>query len=326
MDELDLDQYRRNKPIAEDELSQYARNKAISSPQEEKQGFSGVYSDLKDVIQNLKPSLNAALAKAPHAVAQFGQQALSLPYENLKFIGKTATEGYKPENIPKLSANLFKGLFEGLNVPSEIVDYAGKKGFIPKDLGHYIRGEVPDVGLKPEEENSIAQAIPFFGRTGVHAIEAVHPTMHLRNARRLANRREVGGLVVPEEIFNEAQQFLPDNLPTQNLLEAARSGNYDPLFTLQSDLARSGRQLTRSFSGADRLHGFQANALRQRLLENIRNGLTESGHGDIAELMRRGQGNYRRYQRIIKPAVAIGAGIAGFSNPLQKLLSTLTSE
>ena len=313
MDELDIEQYRRQKPSSEDDISQYARKPTT--------GFPGVYSDLKDIVQNLKPSLNAAVAAAPHAIEQFGEQALSLPYENLKFIGKTALHGYNPENVPKASANLFKGLISGLNLPSELVDYAGEKGFIPKNLGHYIRAEMPETGLKPEEENPITQSIPFLGRTAVDAFESIHPTMHLNNARNIGRQRQIGNLPIPEHLLTEAEQFLPTNLATQNLLEAARAGGYDNLFTLQSDLGRAGRQLTRSFSGAERLHGRQANQLRQQMLNSIRQGLIDAGHGDIAELMRRGQRNYRRYQRVIKPLAAGSATLAIGANPLQKLIS-----
>lgn len=120
---------------------------------------------------------------------------------------------------------------------------------------------------------------------------------HLNRARELVRERGVQSLNVPEHLLDEARTFLPQNAATENLLHQASAGNYEPLFTLQSDLAASARDLM-SGRGADRMLGRQANELRQSLLNSMRGSLAESGHTDIANIMRRGQNKYRQYSRI----------------------------
>lgn len=117
----------------------------------------------------------------------------------------------------------------------------------------------------------------------------------LRQARNAAVERGVERLPIDREVLRDTRQFLPNTAPYRNLLQEAMRGNYDPLFTLQSDLGAQARQLTRSSSGAERLHGIEAHNTRQRLLDSMRNALAQSGHEDIANMMQHGQNRYRQY-------------------------------
>lgn len=319
----DIEIYRRKNPSEDDDdISQYARQPQFNNeeqniaPKPEQTGLRGVYSDAKDIVKGIPSALVSGAIAAPGEIAKFGGQAAALPYENLRFIMQTLMHGYKPENLPRLTKNLVKGVVSDINIPSELVDYAGKKEFIPKDLGEYIRLKQPATGLKPEDESVIAQSLPLSGLPAVKAYEAIHPTMHLRNAKRLVNERDVGSLRVPTNLINESKQFLPKNEPTKNLLAKAKQGNYNDLFTLQSDLYKRGNSLKKSLSGADRNHGFDAHNLRSRIIDEMRENLAKQGHQDIADLMKRGQGNYRRYKKA--QPYALGAlGLLLGQNPIK---------
>ena len=137
---------------------------------------------------------------------------------------------------------------------------------------------------------------------------------HLRQAHNLAEERNIGALNVPHELIEDTRQFLPTTAPYRNMIERAQGREYPELFNLQSDVGRHSSGLSRSlFSAAERAHGREGLAARERLLDSIRNGLREQGHHDIADLMQQGQRDYRRHMAIrpyLNTAKIIGGGLA----------------
>ncbi len=93
--------------------------------------------------------------------------------------------------------------------------------------------------------------------------------------------------------------------------QKVKPNNYQKLFDLQSDVGKHAADYAKSWiSAADRAHGRAGLQARNALLEDMHRALKENGHGDISDLLRKGQEEYRRYSKF-KPyrnAIA-GAGI-----------------
>lgn len=123
----------------------------------------------------------------------------------------------------------------------------------------------------------------------------------LKIAEQLAGKRGIDNIQIPKDIFAESKDFLPKNLPNKKLLDAAKTGDYKKLFTLQSDLGKISRELQKSSSGAERLHGFQASDLRERLLDSMKEHLSSQGHEDIADLLTKGQKKYAQHMKYVHP-------------------------
>lgn len=142
----------------------------------------------------------------------------------------------------------------------------------------------------------------------------------LQLAKKIAEKREINNLKIPNEIFSEAKDFLPKSAPYKKLLQNAKKGNYQDLFTLQSDMGKVSRTLSRSPSGAERLHAEAASDLRSRLIGAMKESLEKEGHKDIAQLMSKGQKGFRTYKNLEKtvyPKVRKAAmfGLAGMGIP-----------
>ena len=319
MDELeDIEKYR-VQDSGDDDIEQYR----VHEPKE-KTGLKGILSDAYDLRQSIVPSLISAGIHAPRNLLQFGQQLGSLPFQNIKYAshilkGLAGQEKYNPEKTPKLTANAIQGLVRTINLPGEGVNYLGRKGFIPKDLGHYIQGEEPDVGLNPDEENPISQSLLTLGGPATKVYEHIHPTMHLKNAKKLAIKTGANP-IIPEHLLDEAAKYFPENEPSRLLIEEAKKGKYQKLFNVQSDLGKTGANHVLSPFGRDREHGFRAFDLRKRILNAMEESLEKGGHKEVADLMKRGQGNFRRFKKAglalgtltgYKPAKKIGKYLFG---------------
>lgn len=148
----------------------------------------------------------------------------------------------------------------------------------------------------------------------------------LNEARALSEARNAHPGVIPEEIMQDIPQFLPNTTPYRKLIEQARTGEYNPLFDLQSDLGHQSRDYMKSlFSAAERRHGREAHGTRERLLDAMRGQLSEQGHHDIAELMKHGQNRYRQYKKLMSVRNKfIGIGLGGTG--IKKLYNIMSSD
>lgn len=310
--------------------------RSAKNPQEEMSsestGLSGVASDALNKTLQFPVNLAIGALNLPEEAYGAGEQALTEPSRFAKNIG--AGFGQLGHNI--------------LSSPGGIRDYLAKKELISQNTPSF---RLPE-SILPREFN-YAEALGAKGnKRGDQLIRSIPGQIAaaplatkifegiseipltkgagarpLQQAKKLASERNVTGLKIPKDIFKEVKDFLPKNLPTKKLLEMAKKGDYDKLFTLQSDLGASARQLTKSASGAERLHGFQANDLRQRLLQGMRESLSKAGHEDIAKLMGKGQKKYgqaiKLNDKVYKPIKKIvgygGAGALGYEG-LKKLV------
>ena len=141
----------------------------------------------------------------------------------------------------------------------------------------------------------------------------------LMEAQNLIKERGIDKLSVPSDIFKDAKEFLPKTTPYKKLLEKAKTGDYDSLFTLQSDLRKIGSQLKRSISGAERIHGGEALKLRQKLQDSMKSHLRKEGHEDIAGLITKGQNKYRQHMKYRPYAAGIATTIAAKDPLINKL-------
>lgn len=125
----------------------------------------------------------------------------------------------------------------------------------------------------------------------------------LRAAEQAFNDRNLKPIKLQKDLIKESKSFLPKNLPSKNLLDEVKKGDYKHLFTLQSDLGKTANSLMKSSSGAERLHGKQVADLRSRILNEMKQHVTKQGHSDIADMLTKGQQKYRTHMKYVAPVV-----------------------
>lgn len=324
MADFDWAKYEDKQPASFD-WSKY-EDEPTYQPQESK-GIGGVATD--------------ALGKMLQSVYGIPAGLMALPGEAYGAVNQLATN-------PKRAAQNFGAGFGELghgvlSAPGNIRDYLAKKDLIsqkspsfrlpeevlPKD---YNYGEALGAeGNQPGDElirgipTGVA-SIPFANKL-FSALEEIPVTRKiaakpLKKAEQLIAERDIGKFSIPKDIFKETKDFLPNNTPYKKLLQQAKKGDYKDLFTLQSDLGMVSRELNKSASGAERLHGRQAGDLRKRLLDSMKEHLNKGGHEDISKLISKGQNKYRQHMKFKKPvqnAALIGLGALGLGSGYSKL-------
>lgn len=165
---------------------------------------------------------------------------------------------------------------------------------------------------------------------GVNALRSLKILPHLTRkgasknivkARELGKSRNMGPLDVNPDLIEDTRQFLPNTTPYRNLIDEAGYGDYNRLFSLQSDLGKHAGGMSKDwFSKANRAHGRAGLEVRSNILNEMKNSLRKEGHGDIADLLTKGQDEYRRYMKFKPYRNALMAAGAAYSLPRNVLI------
>lgn len=242
----------------------------------------------------------------------------------------------KPEEgfFHKLPRNILIGLTHagrGLhNLPHDIaagVDYVGSgigrmlgapefqngqsshlADYLPNDTQSYadVFGQE---GQGTTADNIIQKGIEFAPDVigGVNALRSLKLLPHLTRkgaskslvkAREIGKSKNISPLNVNPDLIEDTRQFLPNTTPYRNLIDEAGYGDYNRLFSLQSDLGKHAGGMSKDwFSKANRAHGKAGLEVRGNILKEMKQSLRQQGHGDIADLLTKGQDEYRRYMK-----------------------------
>lgn len=298
---------------------------------EESKGFSGVATDAIGKALQAIYGIPSGLAALPGEAYGAGKQAVN---DRPRFA----------QNLGAGFANLGHGV---LSAPGNVRDYLVKKDIAPKDSpsfrfpesvvpkeynyaealgakGHkpgdeLIRGIPAGIASIPFANRLFAALsdIPITGGAGARALNEVQHGLHERGMGRIGLPPEI-----EQDIVNN--QFLRNTAANRRMMDRARRGNYNDLFSLQSDLGRRQRGFTRNPFFSEREFGRDIGLTRQDLLTHMRNQIREAGHGDLADLMQHGQNRYRQamaFQPWRDAAIAAAlVGVPGY-HKLKKLLS-----
>ena len=160
-------------------------------------------------------------------------------------------------------------------------------------------------GLDTVIQKGVEYAPDIIG--GVNALRSLKILPHLTRkgasknivkARELGKNRNMGPLDVNPNLIEDTRQFLPNTTPYRNLIDNAGYGDYNKLFSLQSDVGKHAGGMSKDwFSKANRAHGRAGLEVRGNILNEMKNSMRQQGHGDIADLLTKGQDEYRRYMK-----------------------------
>ncbi len=117
----------------------------------------------------------------------------------------------------------------------------------------------------------------------------------LREAEKAVGELGVPNIPINNATLYEAEQFLPKTRASREMLHSAGKGEYNPSFSLQSQIGKHERDLRKSPLASERLLAPQARDLKQTILKEMEDGLRSHGYHDIADMMKGGLNDYRKY-------------------------------
>lgn len=283
-----------------------------------------------NALRSLKilPHLTRKGASKNLRLAQKKMESLNTPFEdeivNL-YHGKPSASANRILNEGLSSPKYSQEYALLTNNPSTAFEYGARRA---EDIPDILKISIPkskiNEYLHPENTNWTTQSLKPRGHESsqIFGIKKPIPKEYIsshdyENLEDIIS--DVSGMMknggqkinISPGLIEDAAQFLPKTTPYKKLLKEAKSGDYNALFRLQSDLGRHSSDYSRSlFSAAERAHGRAGMATRKELLDEIHNALKSTGHKDVSELLKKGMEEYRRYAKF-KPyrnALTVAAG------------------
>ncbi|HHT9109586.1 MAG TPA: hypothetical protein ACFYDZ_00335 [Candidatus Brocadiaceae bacterium] len=269
-----------------------------STPRAPRDLFENTSSEPESFLGKLLPNIGVGLTHAGRNLHNLPHDIVSSLEKSIQGIGSAfdVLPGMprKRQNIsnyiPKDTAD-YQNVFRnpGENTPT---DYVVQKSF---EYG-------PDVLMGLNALRGM-KLLPYLARRGA--------SRNLQKAREIGREKNIAPLEVNPDLIEDTRQFFPNTTPYRNLINDAGYGDYNRLFDLQSDLGKHAGGLSKDwFSKANRAHGRAGLQVRGNILDEMKQSLRKEGHEDIADLLTRGQDDYRRYMKF-KPyrnALAIAGG------------------
>jgi hypothetical protein len=104
------------------------------------------------------------------------------------------------------------------------------------------------------------------------------------------------GILTPvkQEYLDQATEILPKTRASQKLISDAKTGDYEAVHDLQSQLYKKGTAGLASDDIAIQNQGDEILDLRGKINDELKNNLIQSGHVDIAHVLEQGKGVYKK--------------------------------
>jgi hypothetical protein len=118
--------------------------------------------------------------------------------------------------------------------------------------------------------------------------------------------RGVSNINIPTNILKEASDYLPKTRSSKQLIENAKTGDYEALHQLQSDLGKKGSENLSGDTYADRNMGEQMMDVRDKINEAIRSKFKAHGHEDLAKLLDEANKKYKSLKDIYYSHPTVG--------------------
>ena len=120
----------------------------------------------------------------------------------------------------------------------------------------------------------------------------------LKKAEKLVKKRGVNLGEIDPALVEQSLPFLPKTHATREMIKGAQEGGYESGFGMQSQVGKHERDLRKSSLAAERLLAPEARDLKKAILEDMQTKLKDAGHHDIAEMLKGGLNDYRKYIKI----------------------------
>jgi hypothetical protein len=224
------------------------------------------------------------LAQMPLNLAQYGANRLNLLPQSVP----NAIAKVTPENTQESINQLFgKPKYEGESL------LRGAARNIPEIMG----GAKLASALKPSgflaTKNSIKNTI-----LNKHDILENKASEAFKKVSEEVNKKGITQVPIEQEMIEGLREYFPKTKVANKLIEDAKSGNYNALRKMQSDLYKSGKKNLGSDFEADRMKGAEMFEKREDINQAISNHLQKTGNIHLNEILNTARNDYKTLQNI----------------------------
>lgn len=322
-----------------------------NQPKAETTGWKGLKDDaINSLAQAIKGGIGF-VRDIPNKLEKSGQYIEEHPGSSiLHYAGQLAAE----------TANLGKGI---LNLPHDVIAELGRKGLVSERVKkynelpftHIPEGTEKALGLEADTEkgDELFRAVPDIAsivapgisvaKVGKRVLKGPDLKTALRETQSKVNslknnigstfdvvkkevdQRGIGKIPIKKELISQAENLLDKTPESKDLIKRAKTGDYNALRDLQSDLREIGETALSNKLSTERKIGKEALSTRKQINNSVEGYLEESGHKDLSQLLKQAKQDYAGLQNTYFSSPAL-AKVFGKSQKVPKNPVTLLTE
>lgn len=224
------------------------------------------------------------LAQLPLNISKYGSERLNLIPENFTdFLNKIT---------PEDTSNSINEIFGEPKYPGESL----ARGIGRNALGLYGLGKIGQV-INPKgllvSKKGIANSI-----IKKHDILENRASEGFKKVSDEINKRGISQVPIESKTIDDAKDFFPNTKQANSLLDKAKSGDYNALRKVQSDLYTKGKNSLKSPLESERLRAEEMFEKRDDINQAISNHLKNMGQDDLNNILDKARSDYRTLQNI----------------------------
>lgn len=224
------------------------------------------------------------LAQLPLNLSRYGSERLNLlPKSITNFIEKIT---------PEDTSNAINQIFGEPQYPGESLT----RGIGRNAVNLYALGKVGQA-INPKglllSRKDIANSL-----TKKHDLLENRASEGFKKVSDEINNRGISQIPIEEKTIDEIRDFFPKTKQANALLDKARSGDYNSLRKVQSDLYTKGKNSLKSPLESERLRAEEMFEKRDDINQSISNHLKNMGQHDLNEILNKARTDYRTLQKV----------------------------
>ncbi len=132
-------------------------------------------------------------------------------------------------------------------------------------------------------------------RGGIRRLKGTH---QLDEVRRIANLGNAPSFRYNPQTIDEARNYMPNSHAIEEMIAGVERGEYNPAFSMQSQIGHHQRNLANSALASERLLAPRVGELKQNMIGQLENVMRSNGLNREADLLRGGINNFRVYSQV----------------------------
>lgn len=138
--------------------------------------------------------------------------------------------------------------------------------------------------------------------------------------------RGVNNIPLAQDVLTSAESYLPKTRATKALIDKVKTGDYEAIHQLQSDLGTQGTKQLGADLAADRNAGEEMLDVREKINEAIRDKFNSHGHSDLSKLLDEANEKYTKLKDVYYKHPSIAKLVHPESRKMPKNPMNLFSE
>lgn len=272
------------------------------------ESFKGFMKGGRSMVSEMPTGIKEGILQAYNAIRNKPYEPSEMPKDEWASTGRSVGKAATPLAI---GAGLAELPFAAAVPAGLAIGAATTPGDVPsRAIGAMEQAAIPII---PKVASKVLKGLPKVIETMMAKLDPIKRAEEVQHghdvlkydAQKLFNKvgyqaekRGANLLPVTQDILDKSKKFLPESDEVNTLIEKVKTGNYQALRDLQTELGNEGANYSASSLPSDRNRAKEIFKFRDDINNKIYNHLKDAGHEDLANDLNIARNKYKKLNEI----------------------------